>query len=321
MNEEGRPLGQSGEPSNDREEAGVGKFHEPSPSDLGMKIALVIFALIAALAGGYGWRQHNAAQEFASSRNDLSASLALVRSQTDTLTAKLNALNAERAQEEAARAESERAKNQELEHAARATRRSTVRNSAAARPEDPRWQPVQLELGKQQKQLADNKQQIDDTQAKLQQTRSELEGNLQSTRTELNGGIARNHNELVALERKGERNFFEFDIQKGKSFHRAGSISILVRKANASHGYCDLQMVVNDQDLSRKHVNLYESVTFYPEGSPLPVEVVINRIGKDVVHGYVSEPKYRAPAAAPTTALVSAPGAAAPDGSRPSDAP
>ena len=79
-------------------------------------------------------------------------------------------------------------------------------------------------------------------------------------------------------------------------------------------------MLVDDREITRKHVNLYESITFYPEGYPQPLELVINRIDKDSVHGYVSEPKYRsteqaaAPASAPaTTASVNPPAPAAPD--------
>jgi len=66
-----------------------------------------------------------------------------------------------------------------------------------------------------------------------------------------------------------------------------------LRKSNAKHEYCDLVMIVNDSEVSKKHVNLYEPVLFYPESSSQPLEVVVNRIGKDAARGYVSEPKYK----------------------------
>jgi hypothetical protein len=40
-------------------------------------------------------------------------------------------------------------------------------------------------------------------------------------------------------------------------------------------------------------VNLYQPVMFYTPDNPQPVEVVINDIGKDHIHGYISAPKYR----------------------------
>jgi hypothetical protein len=120
-----------------------------------------------------------------------------------------------------------------------------------------------------------------------------LESNLNSTRDDLNGSIARNHDELVALERKGERNFYEFNLQKSKQFQREGPLSISLRKSNDKHKYCDLVMIVNDSEVSKKHVNLYEPVLFYPEGYSQPLQLVINSIGKDAARGYVSEPKYK----------------------------
>jgi hypothetical protein len=167
--------------------------------------------------------------------------------------------------------------------------------------------------------LAESQKQIAETQANLQQAKSDMEGNLQSARTELGGDIARNHAELVALEKKGERNYYEFSFEKSKTYHHAGPISIALRKADAKHEYCDLQMLVDDREITRKHVNLYESTAFYPQGYPLPLEVVINRIDKDSVQGYVSEPKYRsteradAPAPSATAASVNPPTPAAQD--------
>jgi len=135
----------------------------------------------------------------------------------------------------------------------------------------------------------------------------------------LGSDIARNHEELVTLEKKGERNYFEFGFEKSKTYHHTGPISIGLRKADAKHEYCDLQMLVEDREITRKHVNLYESITFYPEGYPLPLELVINRIDKNSVHGYVSEPKYRstdraaAPALPATAASMNSPAPTDPD--------
>jgi len=78
-------------------------------------------------------------------------------------------------------------------------------------------------------------------------------------------------------------------------------------------------MVVDDKSITRKHINLYESVTLYPEGYTQPLELVVNRIDKDSVKGYVSEPKVRstqraaAPATPPAAVAVNPPASAAPE--------
>ncbi|PYX90587.1 MAG: hypothetical protein DMG68_01220 [Acidobacteria bacterium] len=67
-----------------------------------------------------------------------------------------------------------------------------------------------------------------------------------------------------------------------------------LRKANTKHEYADLELMVDDYKLSKKHVNIYEPVVFYAGDARQPVELVINNISKNHIHGYVSEPKYKA---------------------------
>ncbi|MGD0227354.1 MAG: hypothetical protein ABSF71_33930 [Terriglobia bacterium] len=323
-NEERAPSRDSQEPAFNQEHSQTEAV--PEPSSMGLKLALVLFVLVTGIAAGYGWLQHNAAQQLALERADLRASLAQAKAQEDALTAKVNALSAAQAQEEATRAQAEgvkaeAVKNEQFPPQPREVPRHSkhVLNAHRAPADDPRWKQVQQQLGDQQKALADSQKQIADTQASLEQAKSELEGNIQSARTDLGGDIARNHDELVALQKKGERNYYEFSFEKSKAYHHTGPISIALRKADSKHEYCDLEMVVDDKEITRKHINLYESVTFYPQGYPQPLELVINRIDKDSVHGYVSEPKYRAPeqavtpAPAPTSASVNPPAPATQD--------
>ena len=58
------------------------------------------------------------------------------------------------------------------------------------------------------------------------------------------------------------------------------------------HNY-DLSMVVDDNQLSKKRVNLFEPIWIHTENESQPVQVVVNKISKNAVHGYISAPKYR----------------------------
>ena len=89
---------------------------------------------------------------------------------------------------------------------------------------------------------------------------------MNSTRDDLNGSIARTHEELVELRKRGERNYYEFDLAKGKQFQRVGSISLSLRKADTKHQRFDVVALVDDIELSKKQVNLYEPVFFFPQG-------------------------------------------------------
>jgi len=265
------------------------------PSNRGQKIAtgLMLVGLCAVLA--YAFMEHRSLKQLVASRNELSAELSRERGQVQTLTQKLLA-----AESVPAPAPPPALNSAPLEQAPIAQRVTPLRHSRrhtavtkAQRAEDPWRKQIQSQLTEQQKQIAEHQRMIQETQDSVQKTRADLESNLQSTRDDLNGAIAKNHDELVALERKGERNFYEFNIQKSKQFQREGPMSISLRKSNDKHKYCDLVLIVNDSEVSKKHVNLYEPVLFYPEGSSQPLQLVINSIGKDAARGYVSEPKYK----------------------------
>jgi len=285
------------------------------PSRLGFRIGAIALALVAVLAVVLAWNEHRTVRSLTASSREMSGALDEARQQANTLSARLNAVQAEA---NAARAAAESAQNQPVPVTLpRAPKPASHHVAVRRKPvDDPRWQQVQSQLGEQQKQLSEHQKQLDETQASLDQAKTDLQGKIDSARSDLGTDIARNHDELVALEKKGERNFFEFDFPKSKDFHHAGPVSISLRKTNSKHEYCDLEMLVNDQELSRKHVSLYEAVMLYPEGYAQAIELVINHIDKDSIHGYVSEPKYRA--AAQTAAQV-APAATPPLEHRPDE--
>ena len=203
------------------------------------------------------------------------------RSQMDALNSQLNDINARLAAEQQKKTAEAAAAS-----AARTGRAARGKRTAQVRREDPRWKNVQAQLDEEKKQLAS-------TQQDLEKTRSDLQSNLSSTRDELGGSIAKTHDELVELEKRGERNYFEFDLTKSKGFKHVGSVSLSLRKTNTKHDNYSLVMLVDDRELTKKSVNLYEPVVFYPPDSTQALQLVVNQIGKDEVHGYVSEPKYK----------------------------
>jgi hypothetical protein len=84
--------------------------------------------------------------------------------------------------------------------------------------------------------------QLDAQGRQIEWTRQDLA----NARIELQGSIAKTHDELVLLEKKGERNYYEFDLDKASGFERQGAISIRLRKANTKHDYADLELLVDD---------------------------------------------------------------------------
>ncbi len=249
--------------------------------------------LMTSVAGLVGLRNQKArADELAGTNLSLHDSLIQVQGQLQNLTARLESLT-----------EQQRAAAAAAVPAAR-PRTQTARSAAAA---DSRLKQIQQNIATQQKQLeatrqdlAAAKQDLDSTRRDLAAARSdfdkanqEVNGRLDSTRDELSGSIARNHDELVALQKRGERNYYEFTIARNKQFQRVGPMSVSLRKTNFKHKYFDLTLMVDDQQIEKKHVNLYEPVMIRLSDRPQPVELVVNEIRDNQIKGYVSEPKYK----------------------------
>lgn len=239
-----------------------------SPSPMQGYRAAAVIAVLALCIGLFGYAVHERSEvaKVTAQNQQVSSTLAETKGQIDALTSKLNDLAA---------AEQARQQEQARARAAAASHRSARTSVQRRRADDPRWKKLQSE--------------IDAHQQAIDATRSDLT----QARTELGSSIARTHDELVVLQRKGERNYYEFDIDKSKQFHTTGPVAIQLRKANTKKQFADLHLNVDDAQLEKKHVNLYEPVTFFNGDSGQPVQLVIQRITKDHIHGYVTEPKYR----------------------------
>lgn len=228
---------------------------------------LVFLVLAVVFAIGYSLHQRSIAQQLSAQNAQLNASLQQTKSELADVTTKVNLLSMP--------APAPAPENKPSASVRAHSVRSTSAHRAARRADDPRWKKFQSQLDEQGK--------------AIESTRSDLA----SAKTELSGSIARTHDELVVLQRKGERNYYEFDLEKSKQFSHTGPVGIALRKANTKHQFADLQLMVDDANLTKKHVNLFEPVMFYTADGAQPAELVINSITKNHIKGYISEPKYR----------------------------
>lgn len=250
---------------------------QASTNGLSMKAAVAALAIGLLGFGGYAIHERNAAEKAEQQSTQVNASLQSTNAQIAQLTSKLNDIESARVAKEQQAAQAREAAQQ------RALAKKTKASAGhVVRRDDPRWKQMQSRLDAQQEAIDAAKHDIDSTNE-----------NLSSAKTELSGSIAKTHAELVVLQKKGERNYYEFDLTKEKSFHRGGPIGVRLRKANVKHQYADLELLVDDRSLTQKHVNLMQPTVFYAADSEVPVEIVINSISKDHIHGYVSAPKYR----------------------------
>jgi len=273
---------------------------------LGILLFTSVFGLV------YATRERSAANAAAASRDQLSASLAEARTEIQTLSSRVNLLTEAAAREAEAREATTPSAVETPIVPAPAQRRPVVRASARPKPkpaEDPRWKRVESRLSEQQSQLVEQRARIAETQESVKRTGDQLDGRINSTRDDLNRSIATNHDEVVALQKRGERNIYEFDLTKSKQFQRVGPLSLSLRKADTKHGNYNLTMMVDDKAIDKEHVNLFEPVWISVPDRAQPIQLVVNQIDKNRIRGYISEPKYRSSelAGAPTPAASQAP--------------
>jgi len=131
--------------------------------------------------------------------------------------------------------------------------------------------------------VAAQKAAIAETQEKLQRAMGDL--------GEQSGLIARNAEELEALKRTGLRDYYEFDLGKGKSPAPIGPVALRLKDADAKKHKFNLVLVVDDIQIEKKDKTLLEPVQFYRKGSRQLHEIVVYAVQKDRITGYLSTPK------------------------------
>jgi hypothetical protein len=124
---------------------------------------------------------------------------------------------------------------------------------------------------------------------------------LKMARSEMGTLIARNHDEIDQLRRLGEREYVEFSINAKNQPQKVGNVSVELRGVNTKRNQYSVVMVVEDKRFEKKNRALNEPIFFYTSGTRLPQELVINKVGKDKISGYVSIPKANTQQAAAST--------------------
>jgi len=128
----------------------------------------------------------------------------------------------------------------------------------------------------------------------LNSTKSDLAASrreMGDMRDSLGREIARNSEQLGELRRRGERDYYEFDIPKSKTAVRLADIQLQLKKADIKKQRYDVAMLVDDSNLEKKGQLVNEPVTFLVGRDHVRYELVVNSVEKDRIRGYVSTPK------------------------------
>jgi hypothetical protein len=114
---------------------------------------------------------------------------------------------------------------------------------------------------------------------------------LKMARSEMGTLIARNHDEIDQLRRLGERDYVEFTIVGKNKPQKVGNVTVELKGVNEKRNQFSAALTIEDKQFEKKNRALNEPIFFYTSGTHIPEEVVINKVGKNTISGYVSIPK------------------------------
>jgi hypothetical protein len=154
-----------------------------------------------------------------------------------------------------------------------------LKKEIARKADDEKLGALSQDVSTTQTDLASTKQNVDQLSKDLGLARSEL-GTL----------IARNHDDIEALRKLGDRDYFEFTLTRNQRQNIAG-LGLTLKKTNVKHSRFDLNLLANDLQVEKRGRTVNEPIVFYLAGSKKPYEVVVNKVESDRVIGYISTPK------------------------------
>jgi chromosome segregation ATPase len=141
---------------------------------------------------------------------------------------------------------------------------------------------VKTEVGAAKTDIQKTQTDLAATNAKLERTIGDL--GVQS------GLIAHNASELDMLKRKGERNYYDFTLQKNARTP-ISTISLQLKKVDPKKSKFTVNVMADDKTIEKKDRTVGEPLQFYTGRDHMLYEVVVFTASKDSITGYLSTPK------------------------------
>lgn len=142
---------------------------------------------------------------------------------------------------------------------------------------------VRTELNGAKKEIADTRTDLDSTKVKLDRAIGDLTGQ--------GSLIARTREDLEELRHRGDRNYYEFTLNKGEHPTQLSIVRLQLKKADAKKNKFTLSVIADDRKIEKKDRGVAEPLQFYTGRNRQLYEVVIFTVEKNKVTGYLSTPK------------------------------
>ena len=141
------------------------------------------------------------------------------------------------------------------------------------------------------KATSDDVKTVDTRVTKVSSDLDKTNSDLNMARSELGTLIARNHDEIDVLRRQGERDYIEFTINGRNQPQKVGNVTVELKGVNEKRNRSNIVYTVEDKRFEAKNTNVNTPIFFFLSGTRTPQELVINKVGRNTISGYLSIPK------------------------------
>jgi len=261
--------------------------HKPATWLVGVAVAALIVAL-GGLAWSFGLQSH---------LTDAESKLAAATAQNASLSEKIDDTNERMKAQGQALAQSVGLTQKQLQDKSdelvASEQKEAIQTQRLAREQKATAQQVgavQTDVSSVKTDVGGVKTDVASTKADLDATKTQL-NRVMGDAGVMSGLIATNHTELEELKHKGDRNYYEFTLDKGAGAKNVGTIKIDLKKIDMKRSKFTLVVSSDDRSIEKKDRTLDEPIQFYSGKTPALFEIVVNNIGKKTVSGYLSTPK------------------------------
>ena len=152
------------------------------------------------------------------------------------------------------------------------------------------FEGVRTEQKAQKEQIEGVRTDVTATRGDLEVTKAKLEKTIGDLGVQ-SGLIAHTREDLDQLKRRGDRNYYEFTLAKGKQATRVATVALQLKKTNPKRGNFTLNVTADDWTIEKRDRTLFEPMQFYSGRDRQLYELVVMSVDKSKVSGYLSTPK------------------------------
>ena len=205
-------------------------------------------------------------------QKQLEATDARLKASTETLAAKVGMTEKELG-----------ARTAELQRQQRSTSERVAQTSQQLGEVSGQVAGVKTDVGAVKTDVASTKTDLEATKAKLERTIGDL--------GQQSGLIAKTREDLEFLKHKGDKNYYEFTLQKGGKPVPVSTISLQLKKADVKKSKFTMNVFADDKTIEKKDRNAFEPLQLITGRDHMLYEIVVMSIDKNRVSGYVATPK------------------------------